>query len=72
MRRRTFLTKSIALSAGIAFAGIPRLESSEGKNPESEWRTFTITTAVEIADPVGNVRVWLPVPLLWFLNVSAG
>ena len=74
MRRRTFLTNSIALSAGIALTGIPRLESTEETNPDSQWRTFKITTTVEIADPVGTVRVWLPVPLLqdtdYFRNVD--
>jgi transglutaminase-like putative cysteine protease len=62
MRRRTFLTNSIALSAGIVLTGIPRLESAEETN--SQWRTFKITTTVEIVDPVGGVRVWLPVPLI--------
>ena len=64
MRRRTFLTNGIALSAGIALTGIPRLESAEEANPDSQWRTFTITTTVEIPEPAGAVRVWLPVPLL--------
>ena len=26
------------------------------------WRTFEITTRVELADPVGPTRLWLPVP----------
>jgi len=26
------------------------------------WRTFDITTRVELADPVGASRIWLPVP----------
>lgn len=63
MRRRTFLTNSIALSAGIALTGIPRLESSEETNSDAQWRTFEITTTVEIIDPAGAVRLWLPVPL---------
>ena len=28
------------------------------------WRTFEVTTRVELADPVGECRVWLPVPSL--------
>ena len=28
------------------------------------WRTFEVTTRVELADPVGACRVWLPVPSL--------
>jgi len=27
-----------------------------------DWRTFEITTRVELADPVGTTRLWLPVP----------
>lgn len=26
------------------------------------WRTFEVTTRVEIAEPQGTTRVWLPVP----------
>ena len=26
------------------------------------WRTFEVTTRVELADPVGACRIWLPVP----------
>ena len=64
MRRRTFLSNSIALSAGIALTGIPQLESAEETNSDSEWRAFQIKTNVEIIDPAGTVRVWLPVPLI--------
>ena len=64
MKRRTFLTNSIALSAGIALTGIPGLESAEETNSDSQWRAFKITTTIEIADPVGPARVWLPVPLI--------
>ena len=63
MKRRTFLSNSIAFSAGIVLTGIPKLESSDEINSDSRWRTFKITTTVEITDPGGDVRVWLPVPL---------
>ena len=26
------------------------------------WRTFEVTTRVDLADPVGASRIWLPVP----------
>jgi hypothetical protein len=63
MKRRTFLSNSLALSAGIVLSGVPKLESSDAKNVDSEWRSFEITTIVEIPDPAGAVRLWLPVPL---------
>ena len=28
------------------------------------WRTFEVTTRVDLADPVGATRIWLPVPSL--------
>jgi transglutaminase-like putative cysteine protease len=63
MKRRTFLSNSLALSAGVILSGVPKLESSEKIIPDSEWRTFEITTTVEISDPTGTMRLWLPVPL---------
>ena len=64
MKRRTFITNSIAFSAGIALTGIPRVESADETKSESQWRSFKITTTVEITNPSGSVRVWLPVPLI--------
>jgi transglutaminase-like putative cysteine protease len=32
-------------------------------NPQPQgWRTFEITTRVELTDPVGRTRIWLPIP----------
>jgi len=64
MKRRTFLSSGMALSAGIIFSGVPKIESSDEINSDSQWRTFEITTTVDITDAAGAVRVWLPVPLL--------
>ncbi|HEY7160177.1 MAG TPA: transglutaminase domain-containing protein, partial [Acidobacteriota bacterium] len=64
MKRRTFLTNSIALSAGIALSGVPRLQSADQTTSDAQWRTFKTKTTIEIAEPAGAVRVWLPVPLI--------
>jgi transglutaminase-like putative cysteine protease len=31
---------------------------------EAKWRTFEVTTAIEVKDPVGAVRAWVPIPLM--------
>ena len=30
---------------------------------DAKWRTFEVTTRLEVTDPVGAVRAWVPVPL---------
>jgi transglutaminase-like putative cysteine protease len=62
MERRTFLKQGLTVSAGLALGGFPTFVRTAGGN-EARWRTFEVTTKVEVADPVGAVRVWLPVPL---------
>lgn len=62
MERRTFLKQGLTVSAGLALGGFPSLVRTAGAN-EARWRTFEVTTKVEVAEPVGAVRVWLPVPL---------
>jgi transglutaminase-like putative cysteine protease len=63
MERRTFLKQGLTASAGLML-GIPKFLHSANANEEGKWRTFEVITRVEVADPVGAVRVWLPVPLM--------
>lgn len=63
MKRREFLKQGLTVSAGLALAGIPRFNRVASANDPAKWRTFEVITRVEITDPVGAVRVWLPVPL---------
>lgn len=60
MKRRDFLASAAAVSAAFAFSKAGRLfaEVSPG-----DWRTFEVTTRVEIANPTGTTRVWLPMAL---------
>jgi transglutaminase-like putative cysteine protease len=56
MERRAFLKSSAAMAASalpyqVAFA-------------QSGWRTYEVTTRVEILKPQGVSRVWLPLPLV--------
>jgi len=56
MKRRDFLKSS---AAAAATAALPWNESIA----QTGWRTFEVTTRVEIAKPQGVSRVWLPLPL---------
>jgi len=60
MKRRDFLKSAGVVSAGLAFSNVGELfaESSAG------WRTFEITTRVEVLKPSGTTRVWLPAALI--------
>jgi len=55
MNRRDFLRSTGALSAAIALAD----EAIPGS-----WRTFELTTHVEVLKPSGATKVWLPAALI--------
>ena len=61
MNRRDFLRSASIVSAGLTFPETARLFAEE--TPSSGWRTFEVTTHVEILKPVGPTRIWLPAPL---------
>jgi transglutaminase-like putative cysteine protease len=60
MNRRSFLQSAGALSAGLILSGreaVFALESSKS------WRTFEVTTQVEVLQPSGVTRIWVPAAL---------
>ena len=70
--RRSLLKGGAAMGALIA---APALVRAQTASPDvsaerrfapmpGDWRTFEITTRVELADPVDASRIWLPVPSL--------
>ena len=63
MERRTFLKTGAAsfAAAGLArpLAGLAA-ETSGG----TKWRTFEVTTCLEIVKPSGATRAWVPMPLM--------
>jgi len=68
LARRNFL-KNTAVAA--VSAAIPALNFAQATAPASErqfspqagtWRTFEVTTRVDIAKTPGTTRVWLPIP----------
>src|SRR5579872_5828504 len=69
MNRRRFLRSLGVMSAGAALvsraggwaaeaASLPAQEASA-----NGWRTFEVTTRVEMLKPVGRTRIWLPAAL---------
>jgi transglutaminase-like putative cysteine protease len=59
MKRRDFLYRTGMTAAGLTLGGRRPLAQSE----PSRWRTFEITTQVQVLQPRGATRVWLPTPL---------
>jgi transglutaminase-like putative cysteine protease len=61
MQRREFLLTSAALAAGVMWpAG--RGMAAFTPSPDHGWRTFEVTLRVEVLQPEGATRVWLPLP----------
>lgn len=60
-RRRLVLQAAAALPAAIALSG--RAQSERRFSPQpAGWRSFEVTTTVDVADVKGATRLWLPVP----------
>ncbi len=62
MNRRDFVRSAGAVCAGAAFSKMECLPA-EGAT-SAEWRTFEVTTRVEILESSGATRVWLPAALI--------
>src|ERR1700690_4317124 len=62
MKRRDFLKSAGIVSAGLAFPKAERL-FAEGAT-SGAWRTFEVTTRVEVLQPSGVTRIWVPAALL--------
>jgi transglutaminase-like putative cysteine protease len=64
MDRRIFLKAGTAVPLAAA---LPRIAQAQQLtfNPQPDvWRTFEITTRVEVLKPAGTTRAWLPVPVV--------
>lgn len=62
MNRRRFLQSTGAACAGLAAANSVRVLSDVGS--PNTWRTFELTTKVEVLKPSGVTRIWLPAALI--------
>jgi len=61
MNRRDFLWSASAVTASFGLA--PERLRAEGE-ASTHWRTFEVKTRVEILNPAGPTRVWVPALLL--------
>src|ERR1039458_5474083 len=55
MNRRDFVRTGVALSGAVRLLG----QESQADG----WRTFEVTTRVEVLKPTGTTRVWVPAAL---------
>jgi transglutaminase-like putative cysteine protease len=62
MNRRDFLQSGGIVSVSLAFARAARLFSQV--TTVDRWRTFQVTTHVEVLKPSGRTRVWVPAALI--------
>jgi transglutaminase-like putative cysteine protease len=61
MKRREFLRTSGIVSASLAFPGANKLFASDAAS--DGWRTFEVTTRVEVLKSPGITRIWVPAAL---------
>jgi transglutaminase-like putative cysteine protease len=62
MKRRDFLQSAGIVSVGLAFAKAERLFSEV--TTLDPWRTFQVTTRVEVLKTSGTTRIWVPAALI--------
>ena len=62
MNRRDFLRSTGVFSASLAFSKTGRIFVAD--STPDKWRTFEVTTRVEVLKPSGTTRIWLPTPLI--------
>jgi transglutaminase-like putative cysteine protease len=61
MDRRDFIRSASLASVGLALGKGQSLFADV--KPEDSWRTFEVTTRVEVLKPAGVTRIWLPAAL---------
>ncbi len=65
MDRRNFLRFTGLASAGLALPSVPSAFALQRTPAAAErWRLFEVTARVEVLEPSGRTRVWLPTPLV--------
>ncbi len=69
MDRRTFIRTAAVASAALATGRLSNavaadapMQTAFAPNPANGWRTFEVTTRVEVAQPEGVSRAWIPLP----------
>lgn len=62
MNRRDFLQSAGMMCATIALSDARQLVAEQ--SPPAGWRTFEVTTHVEVLKPAGITRIWVPAALI--------
>ncbi|MDR3722416.1 MAG: transglutaminase-like domain-containing protein [Candidatus Acidoferrales bacterium] len=62
MNRRDFLRSATVVSAGLAFSKAKYVFAADV--PSGAWRTFDVTTHVEVLKSSGITRIWVPAALI--------
>lgn len=64
MNRRDWMTWAAGSAAGAALTSTARASAPQRVfDPQpGPWRTFELTTTIEVAEPKGATRVWVPLP----------
>ena len=81
--RRAFLRRTAAASVAAALPAVPFSSAlaqtaptrSEFKPVPGDWRTFDVTTRVDLRMPSGATQVWLPLPSVesdWQRSLTSG
>ncbi|MDB5875541.1 MAG: transglutaminase [Ramlibacter sp.] len=60
--RRNFIQTSAATAAALAWPFAGRAQQRNFDPRPGAWRTFEVTTRVDVMEPRGNTRLWLPIP----------
>jgi hypothetical protein len=74
LHRRDLLKAGMAASVAM---GLPRVASAltEFAPRTGEWRSFAVTSQIEIARPDGKTQVWVPLPSInesdWFRSLGS-
>jgi transglutaminase-like putative cysteine protease len=59
MKRRTFLQAALVTPF---IAGLPTVRDTTAAAQDDSWRTYELVTRLEIANPFGISRAWVPLP----------
>ncbi len=62
MDRRQFLSHALPATAAFATGLRSRDVLAADASTPNEWRSFEITTLIQVANPVGRTQLWLPLP----------
>ena len=62
MNRRDFLKSAGIVGTTVALANTRHLFAEQ--TPPAGWRTFEVTTQVEVLKPAGVTRIWVPAALI--------